>query len=322
LINFGIFAVFEFWVHQRSVAAEATLYETPIDQVMTVVGLSLRYIVMGATSLGVSAFHEPEPIRSVLDPWWLVALPVLALLAWRLVVVWRRRDPEVGWWLWAVVSFGPISQVFPFLYPLADRYLYFILPGFIGGSLLLAKEGFSRLAEPQPRQIVRTVAAVAGAGLCLLMALHSHQRAGIWRYTATLLADAAKHYPEGVSANLIRSNRAAGMGDAAAAAEALQAAADRGVNRFEMIVNEPRFDPVRYEPVFRAVVDGMAADKIARVESKTTPTQAELQVAAHAHFARREYAAARAKLLQALEVEGVLDDRIRQDLQGLSTIVD
>ena len=320
---FVLYAGVEFSVHQRSGAAEAILYDTPFDLVKTVFGLALRYLVMGYTSLGVSAFHEPQPIRSLLDPWWLCALPVLAGLAWRLVVVWRRREPEVAYWVWAIFSFGPISQVFPFLYPLADRYLYFILPGLIGGALLVVREGFGRLVPEAGRRRACELAAIAaGVVLCAAMAAHSHQRAGIWRYSATLIADAARNYPDGVSANLIRANRAGAVGDAETAAEALQAAAERGFNRFEMIYNEPRFDPVRNHPKFQAVVDEMATGWIVKVAARESPTQSEVRMAAHAHIARREYGEARRMLHRALEQGGAYNAQIRDDLQQLSAIPD
>jgi len=320
---FVLFAIVEFTVHQRSGAAEAILYDTPLALVMTVFGLAMRYLVMGATSLGVSAFHEPEPIRSLLDLWWLCSLPVLAALGWRLVVVWRRRQPEVAYWVWALVSFGPISQIFPFLYPLADRYLYFILPGLIGGALLMLAECFDRLVpDVDRRRVFDLGAVVAGVVLCSAMAAHSHQRAAIWRYSATVIADAARHYPDGVSANLIRANKAGSVGDAAGAAEALRAAAARGFNRFEMIFSEPRFDPVRQHPTFRAVVDEMALGWITKVAARQSPTQSEVRSAAHAHIARREYADARRMLQRALEQGGAYDAQIRDDLQQLSTIPD
>jgi hypothetical protein len=320
---FALYAIVEFSVHQRSGAAEATLYETPFDLLMTVFGLAMRYLVMSGTSLGVSAFHEPDPIRSIFDLWWLCSLPVLAGLAWRLVVVWRRREPEVAYWVWALVSFGPISQVFPFLYPLADRYLYFILPGLIGGGLLMLGEGLGRLAsDGERRRSFELAAIVAGIALCSGMAVHSHKRAGIWRYSATVIADAARHYPDGVSANLILANRAGSVGDADTAAEALQAAAARGFNRFEMIYNEPRFDSVRHHPKFRAVVDEMAEGWIAKVAARESPTQPEIRMAAHAHIARSEYDEARRMLHRALEQGGAYDAQIRDDLQQLSTILD
>ena len=313
------FSYVEFDVHQRSGAAEATLYETPLDLVMTVFGLTTRYLLMATTSLGVSAFHEPEPIRSFLDPWWLLSLPALALLGWRMLATWRGRVPEVAFWVWALVSFGPVSQVFPFLYPLADRYLYFILPGLLGGALLAGAEASRRfLPEGGARHRAVLAGVVLGVALCAAFAVHANARARIWRYTATVIADAARHYPDGVSANLVRARRAAQLGDADAAAKALQAAADRGFNRFESIYGDPGYDPVLAHPAFRQVLDAMAAGWIAKVEARERPTQAELRMAAHAHIVRREFELARQMLLRALDEGDAYDDKIRADLDQLS----
>ena len=48
----------------------------------------------------------------------------------------RARKPEAAWWIGAAAAWAPVSQVFPFLNPIADRYLYFMLPGLIGGASL------------------------------------------------------------------------------------------------------------------------------------------------------------------------------------------
>jgi len=137
---FAAFAAVEFTAHQRSGAAPATLYETPGALVRTIAALAMRYLVLGATSIGASAFHDPEPAWSLLDPWWLASLPALGLLGWRLWITLGRRSQEAGFWLFALVSFGPVSQIFPFLHPFADRYLYYILPGLLGGALLPAPD--------------------------------------------------------------------------------------------------------------------------------------------------------------------------------------
>jgi len=321
-VIFAAFAFLELSVHQRSGAAEATLYETPFTLVRTVLGLAMRYLVMAATSIGVSAFHEPEPITSSLDPWWILALLALTLLGWRTVHTARRRETEVAYWVWAVVSFAPISQIFPFLYPMADRYLYFILPGLLGGTLLAGLSLARRITDERTRTRAGGVALAAGIALCTAFAFHSHARAGLWRHAATLTANAARNYPNGVAANLLRSQQAGRAGDGAAAAAALQAAFDRGFNRFEMIYSDTSWDPVRQDPKFAAVFEKIARSRIDRVASRDDPTQGELRMMAHAYIALGEYADARRVLKIALAKGGILDDEIRGDLSQLSHVLE
>lgn len=318
-----LFAIAEFSVHQRSGAAEAAAFETPLFLVMTMCSLAMRYVVMAATSLGVSAFHEPDPVRSAADAWWLASLPTLALLGWRMIACWRGRRAELAYWTWALASFGPVSQIFPFLYPLADRYLYYLLPGLLGGALLAGSDAARRLwPDPLRRRRAVWAGVAAGVALCAGFAAHSHRRAAIWRYPATLVADAARHYPEGVSASLLRARAAAQRGDAEAAAQALTAAVDRGFNRFEQVYANRMYAPVRDHPRFRAVLDGIAAGRIARVAGREDPTQQELRMAAHAHIVRREYQQARETLKRALALGGARDAAIRSDLQQLARVLE
>ena len=214
---FIAFAVIEFTAHQRSGAADAHLYETPFLLVRTVASLTMRYFAMATTSYGVSAFHEPDPPTSLLDPWWLGSVFLIGAIGWRSLVTFRARKAEAAYWAWAAVSFAPISQVFPFLNPMADRYLYFILPGLIGGALLWGRELMSepRLARiaPSYANAVSGGLIVAGAIVLLGFAWHSHARARIWRSSVFLMADSARNYPEGVAAHLGRAARAAQEGD-------------------------------------------------------------------------------------------------------------
>ncbi|MGI9592738.1 MAG: hypothetical protein ACR2P8_15315, partial [Myxococcota bacterium] len=205
---FAVFTAVELGTHQRTGAAEAQLHATPFVLVRTIAGIGARYLGMAATSWGVSAFHDPEPARSLLDPWWLVSLPAALLLVWRIAVVARRRDVELVWWVWAAVSFGPVSQIFPFLYPMGDRYLYFILPGLIGGVLGAGVEACARIPDPR-RPLALRVLAVCATLLLVAFAARSHTRASIWRSNAFLVADAAAHYPDGIAANLLAAKRAA-----------------------------------------------------------------------------------------------------------------
>jgi hypothetical protein len=316
LLVFACFALVEFSAHQRAGAAEATLHHTPLVLARTMAALGARYLVMAATTLGLSTFQEPEPARSWLDPWWLASLPLLGLLAWRLLHAARARSEEAGWWLVAAVSFAPVSQIFPFLYPLADRYLYYILPGLLGGTLCALRDTAERLPASRAR-VARASALALGVGLCALFAARSVERAALWRSPVLLLADAARHYPEGVSANLARAREAAQRGDAEATALGLRAALARGFNRYEQLLTDPAFEPVRDTPPFQAVLREMAAVWIEAGSRWRNPTQGELRKLASAHALLGDRDRAVALLHQALEVGGPFDAAIRSDLADL-----
>ena len=316
LAVFACFALVEWSAHQRAGAAEATLYQTPFVLLRTMAALAARYLVMASTSLGLSTFHEPEPARSLLDPWWLASLPALALLGWRTFAVARARRPEAGWWVFALVSFAPVSQIFPFLYPLADRYLYFILPGLIGGTLCALGDLAERLPSERRRAAGRA-ALFAGLALCAFFAFRAHERAALWRAPAFLLADAARHYPEGVSANLMRAREAAQRADAEACAAALRAALGRGFNRYETLAADPSYDSVRDSAAFQGVLREMAAVWIEAGSAWSNPTQGELRRLASAHALRGERDQAITLLRQALRQGGPFDAGIRDDLAAL-----
>jgi hypothetical protein len=312
------YALAEFATHQRSGAAESALYDAPLVLARTVVALGGRYLVMASTSLGVSAFQEPEPARSWLDPWWLLSAVALALLGWRVWVVARRRDVELAYWAWAAVSFAPVSQVFPFLYPMADRYLYFVLPGLLGGSLLAGRELVDRLAPDSERRRLVEGAALAGAlALLVLYGVRSLERAALWRSNALLLADAAAHYPEGKAGLLQRAKRKALVGDAPAAVAALRRARERGYNRFEQLATDPGWNPVREDPAFRELLYEMAGAWIERAQAKAVLTQPELRTVAHAHIARGEVGLAAAALRRAVEQGGPHTSEIRAELAAI-----
>jgi hypothetical protein len=316
LAAFAAFAAVEFTAHQRSGAAPSTLYETPGALVRTIAALAMRYLVLGATGVGASAFHDPDPAWSLLDPWWLASLPALGLLGSRLWITLRRRSQEAGFWLFALVSFGPVSQIFPFIHPFADRYLYYILPGLLGGALLAGRELVWR-SRPELRTGLERLAVAVGVALCLVFALRSHERAGIWRAPAFVLADAAAHYPDGLSGRLLRSKRAAQAGDAEQAATEIRGAMDRGYNRFEQLLQEPAYEPVRHTQVFQGVIRDMAKLWIEASREWKDPTQVELHRIANAHFARGEGEQAILLLRRALARGGPIDEIIRAELVAL-----
>jgi hypothetical protein len=250
------------WVHLRSIAA-----------------VGMRYVLMAATGHGVSAFQEPGPAVSWLEPYWLAAAPTAVLLVWRSVATLRRGRAEAACWVAAAAAFAPVSQLFPFLNPVADRYLYFILPGLIGGGLLWAQELLERPHRP-------------------------------WSSSG----DAARHYPDGVSAHILRARSAAQAGDAETAVAALQLIADRGLDHFMGVRDDPGLAPLRDDPTFRQVIRAMAGRWIERARQRGYATQPELRVLGLAHLEREEHADAVAALEASLGVGGPLDAVVRAEL--------
>ncbi|RIL02585.1 MAG: hypothetical protein DCC71_16185, partial [Proteobacteria bacterium] len=105
-----------------------------------------RYLEMAFTARGVSAFHQPDPPASWLDPYCVLGVAGTLAMAARALFTLAQRRAEAAFWAWVAGGFLPVSQVLPFLYPIADRYLYFLLPGLLGAGLLAARAPLARLA--------------------------------------------------------------------------------------------------------------------------------------------------------------------------------
>jgi hypothetical protein len=289
-------------------AVEVEAYADPWVHLRSVAAIGARYLAMASTGWGVSTYQEPAPALSWLDPWWLAALPLGALLLWRLVYTLARRNVEGAFWLSAAAAFAPVSQVFPFLNPIADRYLYDILPGLIGGSLLAAR---GLLARRPVRQ-----AAGAAAGVALVVfAAFAWTRAALWQSETKLLLDAARHYPDGGTAHYLRARSAAQQGDVAAAVASLRIAAKSGIDRFGVLERDPGLAPIRETPEFRALVRDLAQQWIELAERRGYRTQPELRMLGIAHVARGELEDAVRAFEGALAAGGPLSAVVREELE-------
>jgi tetratricopeptide (TPR) repeat protein len=315
---FGVCAIPQFASFEHLGGVDVPAFSDRWVHLWTIAAIGARYLLMAATSYGVSAFQEPAPVTSPFDPWWLAALPAGTLLAWRALATLRRRSEEAAWWVGAAASFALVSQLRPFLHPIADRYLYFILPGLIGGVVLWAVEARERLAgvigSGRFSAALGRGTAVGVGALVVLFALHSADRAKLWRSEILLLVDAASNYPEGGTAYFLRARRAAQEGDVEGAVAALRAAADRGIDRFMVLPEDPGLAPIRNAPAFRDVVREMAGQWIERARERGHSTQPELRVMAQAHLVREEYAEAVGLLERALRAGGPLDSVVRSEL--------
>jgi tetratricopeptide (TPR) repeat protein len=271
---------------------------------------------MAATSFGVSAFHEPAPSPGWSDPLWLAGAAAVGALGVRSAIALGRRSAEAAFWAWAAASFLPVSQLFPFLYPMADRYLYFILPGLIGGALLALGAGAPSAAarNEEDRRWLARAGIAAGLALAVLFAARSPARAAIWASPRALLGDSAAHYPAGRTAHLLRALRAAQLGDSDAAIAELRSALALGFNRYEQLQGDPAFDRIRDDPRFRSLVREMAGWWVERLSATPDPTQIELRTLALAHLARGERQAAIDALERAVRRGGPLDARLRDEL--------
>jgi hypothetical protein len=312
---FAAFAVAEMLVVGRTMTYVEPVDPDPWVRLRSSVALVARYLEMAATSRGLSAFHEPGPALSPLDLGWLAGLAVIAAITARTLVALRAGREEAAWWIWAAVAFLPVCQLFPFPYPLADRYLYLILPGLIGGTLLAVQSLLPRLRlrGPWPGRVGAVVAIVVLATL----SLRAHDRARIWAVPALVLADAAAHYPDGIHGHLMRARRQVESGRPREAVASLRAAYERGFDGFEQILQGNAFQRLRGDPDFDAVIHDMAGHRIELFGGRPNPTHAEIFAVGVAHHARGEIDLARRAFEQVLERPGPLNEHAQRALAEL-----
>lgn len=311
------------WVAFQSVG-ESSLgtHSEPMLHARTVVAIAMRYLAMAATGWGVSAFHQPPGAESWLDPWWLAGLACLGLLAWRLLVSLRRREEEAAYWVMAAAAFAPVSQIFPFIFSMGDRYLYPILPGLIGGLLLA---GMSAAAELRERwevpASVRAHAPKIAVWACVLLllgfAVRSRDRAPVFLTMRSMMVDAALHYPDGMQANLLRGQRYAQDGDAVAAAAAIRRAVDLGFDDLQQLLRSPGLETVRRHPDFAETLRHLATINIARLSRHGRPDQMVLMHLGLAYSVTGEDAEAIRSWERALEMGGPFDVEIRNLARSL-----
>jgi hypothetical protein len=294
---------------------------TPVDpdwgiRLRTIFALAGRYLVMAASGWGISTFQEPPAARSWLDPWWLFGAAATGAIAALAIAALRRDREEAAFWAWGPAAFLPVSQVLPFLYTFADRYLYFMLPGLIG-AVLLRGAALACGLDPARRRALAPVAVAGAVALAAGFGLWSHARAGIWVSEDAVLADAARRWPDGVPAHLLASRRSARAGDVDAAVASLEVARSRGWDYYNFLRQHPDFEAIRNTPRFRALIREFAGDVVANASRHGRLTQADLRDIAEAHRLRGEYELAIETLERAIALGGPLTPQLRPQLARL-----
>jgi len=306
------------------VATDIPPYSDPWVQLRSIFSFWARYLAMAASSYGISPFQEPEPVQSILDPWWIGGLVAAALLGWRTLTTLRARRAEAAYWILAAASFVPVSQIWPFMHPMADRYLYFILPGLIGGSILAALELRARWTAAMPNRAARsrwasiaTRAVAFGTALVVVaFGIRSHARAALWQEEILLLRTAALQFPDGANASYYRALLAAERRDAETAVRELRAASHKSLGHMARFSADPRFEPIAREPVFHALIDEIAGRWIEFAQSRGLETQTWLRSTGQAHRVRGEYREAIDCFERALRLGGPLQSELAVEVEA------
>jgi len=282
--------------------------------------VALRYLLMAATSYGVSVAQQPPLPRSWLDPWWLASLPVLALLGFRFVRTLRERTPEAAAWMFALAGFAPVSQIFPFLYPLADRYLYFILPGLLAAVLLWGRAALGRATDAARRRRIEGVLLASSVVLCALFSQRSLERARIWKSEDLQVREAARNFPDGISAHLQRALERGEAGDADGEMAELRAAGERGFVFTSTALVHPSFRRLRDDPRYRPLLRTMIGRTLELIARKPRESQSDLREVAICHELLGEIPEALNAVTRGLALGGPLDGSLRSDRERLERL--
>jgi hypothetical protein len=236
----------------------------PGPRALQAVAIAGRYLVLALTGVGASTFHQPLPPASALDPWlWLGLATLLGLGAVSLRALWRGH-PAAGWLGLAAAAYLPVAQLFPFRYPMADRYLYFVLPGVLGAALVTLAP---RLRAPRAALAFAAAALVASAAF----GAQFHRRAGVWASPEGVEVDAAIHYPDGIPGQITLARRLITQGDLPGAVDAVERARARGHSNPSAFLQDPSFQPLLAEPRYVALLQDMTERWLERARQIPRP---------------------------------------------------
>ena len=167
---------------------------TPLATLYSMLPVLCRYLGMLVWPSALSAEYDPVIYQSV------TATVVAALLVLVVVIVacgiLLVRERRLGFW--AVLFFVgllPVSQIVPLVTLINDRYLYFPLLGFAALCAGCVTHLSRRCPPPWARLLL-----ILPAGLLVLLAVSSWQRARVWQDDLSLWSDTTQKSPNVFSA--------------------------------------------------------------------------------------------------------------------------
>lgn len=299
------YSLLELSIFHAASDAIAPLHADPMLRVANWIAVAGRYAAMIATGTGLATFHQPDPIESLSSPWVWGTLALVAAAIARALFALRSGSAEIAWWVLAAVAYAPISQLLPFLHPIGDRYVYYLLPAALGVALSLA-----RRTDPLRFALAATALAVA-------FGVAARDRADVWTTSERVFADSARRYPNGLKAHMLRAREAAREGDAVAACESLARARARGFTGLQQLFADSALRRLRGEPCFDALVREIAEERAAHFAAQP-PSQLALANLAFAQRALGDAAASRASLERAIALGGPMTASLERQLRALS----
>jgi hypothetical protein len=315
VVVLAIFTFLELRAFAETAGTHPDVYDDPMDRLRSSIVIGGRYLAMAVTSYGLSAFHDPAPVQSWGAPALWLSLAALAAVVWRSVTTLLQRRPEAVCWAWAAAGYAPICGILSLPFTLADRYLYFVLPGLIGVALIAAGE----LAQRLPLR-PRTLALASGALASLLLlgaSVRSFDRARLWGEEHRVMFDAAANYPEGRAALLHRARGAAMTGDVETMLQSLERLSERGFTRLDQLLQDQAYAAYQEHPRFKRLLVATATWWLERLRGDPDPSQSALYLMAVAHQVRGEPEAMLRMLERARAVGGPLDEQIDAELEIL-----
>jgi len=295
---------------------EARAYADAATQLRSIVSIGAHYLWMAATGAGTAAFHEPQPVRSGLDPWWLSGVVAAPFFMWRIARGLYLGRLEAAWWLGAAAAYAPVSQVAPFFFPMGDRYLYCILPGLIGGTLLAGQGAIARISARRAGVATRAATALC-AVLLALFGLRSNARAMLWQSEEALVREGAQRYPDGMVGHYVAAVDAVAAGQHELAISHLRASMNRGAYVVRSFADDPALAALESNPRFQELVREASGRRIEFARRRGAVDQYSLRSIASGHHLRGEIDDAIATLEEALARGGPLQQELEAYVERL-----